>query len=136
MGSELGSKISVTRKFRNGITGRDKWWFLLKGQESVLKELETVWESVSLQTKWKLEACTKPTDVSATPTSESSSTANATPASLNATSGISEPQSSTCNGAVNVPDNRVIVTLDSQSESDSANENFLSEGLVSQTPNN
>ena len=50
-GSELGNKISVTRKFRNGITGRDKWWFLLKGQESVLKELETVWESVSLQTK-------------------------------------------------------------------------------------
>ena len=151
------------RKFRNGIAGRDKWWFLLKGQETVLKELEAVWESVSLQTKWKLEPCTKPTDGNSatqpsindatptpppgpaadiTPTSPSpspptsSSAAYTPPTTLNATSETSQSQSSSCNGAVYVPDDHVTMTQDSQPESETAKKNFLPEGLVSLTQNN
>lgn len=62
----LGSKLTVRRKFKESTSGRDRWWFLLKGEERVLKELEDMWNTVSLQTRWKLETCTKPRDDNAT----------------------------------------------------------------------
>ena len=37
-----------------------KWWFLLKGKEDVLVDLEGQRNSIELQTKWKLEPCFKP----------------------------------------------------------------------------
>ena len=56
-------KLSVKRKFKEGDSGRrDRWWFLVRGSEAVLEELECLWSNVSLQVDWKLEVCTKPSD--------------------------------------------------------------------------
>ena len=32
-----------------------RWWFVVRGDERVLKDLESNWGSVSIQTAWKLE---------------------------------------------------------------------------------
>ena len=57
----IGEQLTVKRVFRSGTANsRDRWWFHLLGSEDLLKQLEGEWESVSLQTKWKLELCTKP----------------------------------------------------------------------------
>ena len=32
-----------------------KWWFVIRGEESMLKKLEAEWPSMFLQTTWKLE---------------------------------------------------------------------------------
>ena len=56
-------RLTVKRKFQEGGPGRrDRWWFLIRGYEAVLGELENLWNSVSLQVGWKLEMCTKPSD--------------------------------------------------------------------------
>lgn len=62
----LGSKLTVRRKFKESTSSRDRWWFLIKGEETVLEELEDMWSTVSLQTRWKLETCNKPRDDNAT----------------------------------------------------------------------
>ena len=110
-----------------------------------MKKLEAVWESVSLQTKWKLEGCTKPTDgnsatqpstnnatptpppgpaAGTTPTSPSTSpsTAYTTLTTLNATSATSESQSSNAMGQCV---NHVVVIQDSQPESDCQGKFFI-----------
>ena len=57
----IGDRLTIKRVFRRGAAGRhDRWWFHLLGEEELLKKLEGEWESVSLQTSWKLEACSKP----------------------------------------------------------------------------
>ena len=56
---DIGNKLSVKRKFEEGdSTHRVRWWFLLKADKAVLSELENLWETVQLQTNWKLETCT------------------------------------------------------------------------------
>ena len=56
-------KLTVKRKFKEGDSGRrDRWWFLVRGSEAVLEELECLWSNVALQVGWKLEVCTKPSD--------------------------------------------------------------------------
>lgn len=58
---DFGDKLTVHRKFREGrLGGRDRWWFLLKGEEAVLVELESMWDRVALQTNWKIQTCTMP----------------------------------------------------------------------------
>ena len=53
----------MKRKFRDGESGRrDRWWFLIRGSEAALGELESLWNCVSLQVGWKLEMCTKPSN--------------------------------------------------------------------------
>ena len=60
---DSNKRLSVKRKFYEGEPGRrDRWWFLLRGPESVLDELENLWNCVSLQVGWRLETCTKPSD--------------------------------------------------------------------------
>ena len=55
------NRLTVKRKFKEGRYGRrDRWWFLLHGPEPILDELNSAWNSVSLQLGWKLEECTKP----------------------------------------------------------------------------
>ena len=54
-----GNQLAVKKKFSD-ISGRSRWWFLVKGREEVLTKLQEEWEKVSLQTNWKLEPCTKP----------------------------------------------------------------------------
>lgn len=39
---------------------QNRWWFVVKGEERGLYELEGEWEQVKLQTARKLEACCEP----------------------------------------------------------------------------
>ena len=55
----VGNQILVRKKTRSDT---NRWWFLLKGTEPLLCKLEGEWDKVSLQTNWKLEPCTKPSD--------------------------------------------------------------------------
>ena len=55
---DFGDKLTVTRKFREGRFGRRyTWWFLLKGEEAVLVELESMWDKVA---NWKIQTCIMP----------------------------------------------------------------------------
>lgn len=59
------NEIQVRRKFlsrQSTRSGKDKWWFVLHGNEDSLQSLESTWETVKLQTGWQLEQCTKPID--------------------------------------------------------------------------
>ncbi len=59
--TSVGNKIAVKRKTRKHEgSGKTRWWFLLKSDENVLKKLDNEWESIQLQTKWKLECCSTP----------------------------------------------------------------------------
>ena len=61
--TSVGSKIAVKRKTRRSRqegSGKTRWWFLLKSDENVLKKLDDEWETIRLQTKWKLEFCSAP----------------------------------------------------------------------------
>ncbi len=42
------------------MTNRNKWWYVIHADESLLSDLDTKWEQVKLQTSWKLEPCFKP----------------------------------------------------------------------------
>ena len=60
----LGSQLTVKKKVK---PGGKHWWFLVKGAEEVLKNLEEEWGGVSLQINWKLEPCTRPKNDSNVP---------------------------------------------------------------------
>lgn len=66
--TKAGSKVRVYRKFRTSRQGKACWWFNLKGDENDLCVLESEWDSVALQTKWKLEHCYKPNATPNNPT--------------------------------------------------------------------
>ena len=56
----VAGKLQLRRKFKktndNGCVTR--WWFLIRGEEDVLVELQQIWECVSIQTSlWRLEEC-------------------------------------------------------------------------------
>lgn len=51
----------MKRKFKECENNkRDLWWYLIRGSEATLTELESLWSGKSLQVGWKLEICTKP----------------------------------------------------------------------------
>ena len=55
------NSLQVKRKFNQSTrSGKDKWWFIVRGSEEVMQSLENAWEPVKLQTGWQLEQCTKP----------------------------------------------------------------------------
>ncbi len=50
--------LVVKRKFKtacNDASRVTKWWFVIRGEESVLEELQKEWPTIALQTSWKLE---------------------------------------------------------------------------------
>ena len=52
------SDVIVKRKFKtaNGDSDRViKWWFVVRGNEETIQQLESGWPKVQLQTAWKLE---------------------------------------------------------------------------------
>ena len=56
--STLGNKLALRRKYKtNEGSVRTQWWFVVKGSETDLEELEKEWDRVQLQTGWKLENC-------------------------------------------------------------------------------
>ena len=58
--TKTGGKVRVFRKSRTSRLGKACWWFHLKRDESDLCELEKEWNTVALQTEWKLEYYYKP----------------------------------------------------------------------------
>lgn len=58
--------LQVKRKVATHTT-KARWWFVLHGDEGNMKALENAWEMVKLQTGWRLEQCTKPSDVMESP---------------------------------------------------------------------
>ena len=57
-------------------TTKARWWFVLHGDEGNMKALENAWEMVKLQTGWRLEQCTKPSDVIESPATSTSTQDN------------------------------------------------------------
>ena len=60
--SVLKLDIKIDRKYKKRFdkyTNREqvRWWFEIWGDESSLKALESKWEEVSAQCKWRLETC-------------------------------------------------------------------------------
>lgn len=55
--------LNVIRRYKPGGRGRKaRWWFILKSNESTLAEIEGKWESMEMQTGWKIEPCYRPVD--------------------------------------------------------------------------
>lgn len=56
----VAEKLQVRRKYKISQDGKIvRWWFLIRGDEQVLVDLEGKWDSIALQTSWKLENCYK-----------------------------------------------------------------------------
>ena len=56
----VAEKPQVRSKYRISQDGKIvRWWFLIRGDEQVLVNLEGNWDSIALQTSWKLENCHK-----------------------------------------------------------------------------
>ena len=58
----LNLDIYVSRKYKKRFdkrTNREqvRWWFEIWGDESALTALESNWDKISAQTKWRLETC-------------------------------------------------------------------------------
>ncbi len=51
-GLTIKRKFKATHGDRNRVT---KWWFVLRGEEQLLEQLQEEWPAVSVQTSWKLE---------------------------------------------------------------------------------
>ena len=63
--SVLKLDIKIDRKYKkrfDKLTDREqvRWWFEIWGDESALKALESKWEEVSAESKWRLETCPVP----------------------------------------------------------------------------
>lgn len=50
--------LRVKRKFKLATTDPrrvQKWWFMVRGNEDILQQLEASWDAIAVQTAWKLE---------------------------------------------------------------------------------
>jgi len=47
-----------------------KWWFVVRGEESVLEQLQKEWPTISIQTSWSLEPVRSYVDDLVAPTTE------------------------------------------------------------------
>ena len=46
----VGSQVTIKRKHRQLASGHTRWWFVLRGEEEVLTQLEGEWERVAWAT--------------------------------------------------------------------------------------
>ena len=52
------TKLKIKRKFKTATSDPSrvqKWWFMVRGDEELIKQLEEKWDIVAMQTAWKLE---------------------------------------------------------------------------------
>lgn len=52
------SDLQIKRKYKSSHRNPDtvaKWWFVIRGEENKLQELEGEWRAIAIQTAWKLE---------------------------------------------------------------------------------
>ena len=56
------NSLTIKRKYRT-VTNDPKqvtrWWFVVRGEECLLEQLQASWQSVNIQTSWKLEPVLK-----------------------------------------------------------------------------
>ena len=103
------NELQIRRKFVNGQStrsGKDKWWFVLHGNEEILQSLEAGWENVKLQTGWQLEHCTKPVSeptCSLSPCTESNHVNLATDTECSNSTNIDDPNPQTLTNSVTAP---------------------------------
>ena len=51
------------RKYKTNPTkNSSKWWFVIRSDEALLKDLEEKWHLIALQTNWKIEPVLRFTD--------------------------------------------------------------------------
>jgi len=62
----VAEKVEVRRKFKKRGSIEVRWWFLIRGEQSVLQTLDQEWMNVENSTSWKLEHCYQPVSPSAT----------------------------------------------------------------------
>ena len=109
----VGNQISVRKKTRSDT---NRWWFLLKGTEPLLCKLEGEWDKVSLQTNWKLEPCTKPSDSVLQTPSTSNNAPNLAAASTTTDSRTSQSEPAAGEGSANVEVNAPTRALSDESK--------------------
>ena len=65
------TNLSIKRKFRHCAVSNkvSTWWFVIRGEETVLEQLESMWSQVQLQTKWELKSLLSYSDAEADPES-------------------------------------------------------------------
>ena len=47
--------LSIKRKFKSNDNKVLSWWFVVPGEETILEQLDNLWEQVYLQTRWELK---------------------------------------------------------------------------------
>ena len=47
--------LSVKRKYKINAKRVTRWWFVIRGEKSLLEQLPSTWHLVNIQTAWKLE---------------------------------------------------------------------------------
>ena len=62
----VAENVEVRRKFKKRGNTEVRWWFLIRGEETVLQNLEQEWVNIENSTSWKLERCYQPVSASAT----------------------------------------------------------------------
>ena len=56
------NSLTIKRKYKianNNPKQVTRWWFVVRGEECLLEQLQASWQSVSIQTSWKLEPVLK-----------------------------------------------------------------------------
>ena len=62
----VAENVEVRRKFKKRGNTEVRWWFLIRGEETVLQNLDREWVNIENSTSWKLERCYQPAPISAT----------------------------------------------------------------------
>ena len=75
--------LSIKRKFKSNDNKVLSWWFVVRGEETILEQLDNLWEQVYLQTKWELKPLLS---YSVGVSSESLPSGNATPGATSSSS--------------------------------------------------
>ena len=75
--------LSIKRKFKSNDNKVLSWWFVARGEETILEQLDNLWEQVYLQTKWELKPLLS---YSVGVSSESLPSGNATPGATSSSS--------------------------------------------------
>ena len=57
--TSVGGRLQIRRKFKTTTGNRSRWWFVVRGSEEDLCNLENEWDRINIQTSWKLEVCYK-----------------------------------------------------------------------------
>ena len=64
--TSVAENVEVRRKFKKRGNTEVRWWFLIRGEETVLQNLDMEWVNIENSTSWKLERCYQPVSTSAT----------------------------------------------------------------------